>query len=475
LAHQSSALSKEIVSKSLNNFFIFLITVIGFFSAGIIYFYSIQGIILIVGLVILFTSIYYFPEISLIFFLFLPSFKDWFMENIPIFESIDLTILSFFIVVTAVLIKYMKSEIEFNFIKKYPNIFWSFIFFVAIVSISFLYTRASRSGLEKLLKFSILNTGIFLSSLVLFQGKQTNTRSLNIITVIASILGLSLLGVIVYNLFKGNIVEYFLRFSMLSANPISVARFISIGMILIFYRILKEDRPSMNLILWVFLGLLFVSLIGTASRGPLLSVMIGLTIYAYCFSNIDRWKLWLLGLGFILFILLMVLILPEGMTRRFMIIGSPDTSIVFQGKTRQVSTIFNRFYFWQLSLITMFKNLRNFIFGLGIGGFSSLFILKDFRIYPHNMFFEVLVEFGILGFGFFMWHFISSIEIIRKYFKNNSITSNNLPIPWLIISITIFISSMFSGNLTDNRMLWLFFGGFLCAVQSIIDINANPK
>ena len=50
-----------------------------------------------------------------------------------------------------------------------------------------------------------------------------------------------------------------------------------------------------------------------------------------------------------------------------------------------------------MSLQSWISSIVNFVFGLGSGGFSSLFIWRDWRWYPHNIFFEIIVELGLIG------------------------------------------------------------------------------
>jgi O-antigen ligase len=92
-------------------------------------------------------------------------------------------------------------------------------------------------------------------------------------------------------------------------------------------------------------------------------------------------------------------------------------------------------------------------FGLGAGGYSSLFIWRDFRWYPHNIFIEILAELGIVGFSLLVLFFYFSAKFLlknRKYYALGSSTPY-----WVSILLVTFFNSLFSGDVNDNRMFFM--------------------
>lgn len=108
--------------------------------------------------------------------------------------------------------------------------------------------------------------------------------------------------------------------------------------------------------------------------------------------------------------------------------------------------------------LDLFKkgNLFEVLFGFGPYSTSIVSILK---IYPHNLFIEVLVEYGIVG-------FILLINIFSGWlFKSYHIYKKNISLPTkqksMIICLNLvlivhFIGGMFSGYIIDSRLIFIF-------------------
>lgn len=91
------------------------------------------------------------------------------------------------------------------------------------------------------------------------------------------------------------------------------------------------------------------------------------------------------------------------------------------------------------------------IFGHGIGCFYKYYPDKDIQ-YPHNFILQLLYDGGIV---LFLIIVIPVIFGIKKWYKNSTIDE------YVLMSILLFSSvprSMFSGDLWESGLLWLFFG-----------------
>ena len=103
---------------------------------------------------------------------------------------------------------------------------------------------------------------------------------------------------------------------------------------------------------------------------------------------------------------------------------------------------------------------ENPIIGLGIGGFSTYYSGVDCRLYPHNMILEIGSELGILGLTsyFFLLAFCLTyfLTLRKKYTKKGKYYF--LLIAILAAFIFMFLNTMISGDINDNRLFFVWFG-----------------
>ncbi len=97
------------------------------------------------------------------------------------------------------------------------------------------------------------------------------------------------------------------------------------------------------------------------------------------------------------------------------------------------------------------------IFGVGIGGFSKITGLHYRQ--PHNMFLELLSEFGIIGFILFNIYIFYWLLFIKK----TKIKQDIILLSLVTLFIFYFLNAMVSGDITDNR-LFLALTGVLTSI-----------
>jgi len=115
--------------------------------------------------------------------------------------------------------------------------------------------------------------------------------------------------------------------------------------------------------------------------------------------------------------------------------------------------------------------LENPILGLGISGFRELSIYK---IYPHNIFYEFISELGITGGLIFISLIFYSIILMKRNPLSKNETYKELSLPLLSsMFIFILISSQFSGDFFDNRLV--FVGLLLIEIQKNFKFNSKQK
>lgn len=112
------------------------------------------------------------------------------------------------------------------------------------------------------------------------------------------------------------------------------------------------------------------------------------------------------------------------------------TSIIQSGGSR-------RFYIWELYIKHVISN--NFIFGVGVGGTSEMAALLETgqaaAIYlkpAHNMYIQLMVEFGLIGFTLFMFFYLQ----LFRTFCTLSKEDKKLKKRYLAIFITLLIMAM---------------------------------
>ena len=91
------------------------------------------------------------------------------------------------------------------------------------------------------------------------------------------------------------------------------------------------------------------------------------------------------------------------------------------------------------------------ITGKGIGSFGLYTYNQDFRAYPHNIFTETMAELGLIG---LIWLIAIFYVTLRMVPRSDDIT---FVIPYIVF-IFALIMSQFSGNLSDNRLLFTLLG-----------------
>ena len=395
------------------------------------------------------------PAIALMILSLTAIIKGYLINYFPVIEIVDITVIATLIIWLGL----VKILLEGNW--KLPSeqksIVYLFLIFGLLLGISYIYTASPDYGFRKILRFNTFAVTIFISPLLIIKSPADSKRLLSYFYfLLVIIIGIMLLQ-FVYFLKWGDfaiVLAYWNRISIPGANPIQVSRYLAIGAAMMI-ALLIRNKPSQSLHYFAILFVILLSIILSGSRGPLVSIIIGSIVYAILYERKHSSRIFGYGILAIGTIITLLLLLPESLTQRFFDISQGSVIMTQQG-VRRISTIATRFEFWSMSLQAWFSSITSFFIGLGAGSFSSLFIWRDWRWYPHNLFFEIIAELGLIGLVIGVLFIIKSYQIINKGIQRGSFTDHSAL--WVAGTVVMFIAAQFSGDINDNRILWMFIG-----------------
>jgi O-antigen ligase len=395
------------------------------------------------------------PAITLMILSLTAIIKGYLINYFPVIEIVDITVIATLIIWLGL----VKILLEGNW--KLPSepksIVYLFLIFGLLLGISYIYTASPDYGFRKILRFNTFAVTMFISPLLIIKSPADSKRLLSYFYfLLVIIIGIMLLQ-FVYFLKWGDfaiVLAYWNRISIPGANPIQVSRYLAIGAAMMI-ALLIRNKPSQSLHYFAILFVILLSIILSGSRGPLVSIIIGSIVYAILYERKHSSRIFGYGILAIGTIITLLLLLPESLTQRFFDISQGSVIMTQQG-VRRISTTATRFEFWSMSLQAWFSSITSFFIGLGAGSFSSLFIWRDWRWYPHNLFFEIIAELGLIGLVIGVLFIIKSYQIINKGIQRGSFTDHSAL--WVAGTVVMFIAAQFSGDINDNRILWMFIG-----------------
>ena len=237
-------------------------------------------------------------------------------------------------------------------------------------------------------------------------------------------------------------------FIAVGANYLSLGQMIGLGVVVIIYKLLRDGLWRKSSFVHLPILFLFVYiLLAAGGKGPLLATVVATlamivvhlvtTLSWLSYAKLSVFMLLLLGLVASLVALRSVDTPNYGIfttLARFesLIDGSNPLSLSSRTSRYQQS-----FEMWQS---------KPFL-GSGIGSWPILARLGDERDYPHNIFLEVAVEMGLVG--LFLLIILLTFAAINFIFS-----SQHERIVWLALFLSVFISAQFSGDISDNRLVF---------------------
>ena len=409
----------------------------------------------------------YNPGISLLILAFTGIIKGFLINIIPFFEVVDYTFLFTIFI--------WLGLFRLYFIKKWripdwsKSIFGIYTLFCIILLFSGFYTPSPNYGWQKIMRFIVFNTTMFITPFIIIKNIRDSKRTLFWFRNLLIVIVVTMMGYILYFLAISSGISLLLRVSILGANPITVGSFLAIGAGMIVILISRSAFKYWTLYIPI-LGILIIAIIATGSRGPLFSFLLGVLLFGIFFEKKNQKQLLLFFLFSVIFLVIALLVLPENLTGRYLNYTTGELVIQREG-VKRLSTIAMRLQYWELSISEWLRSIKTVLIGVGSGGFSSFYILRDYKFYPHNMFVEVLLELGVIGLSLLVlfWYKIAKILISIKKIESISIINAM----WIVAAVISFLGAQFSGDINGNRVVWMFAAIALTSVYS--EVNKNEQ
>ena len=318
-----------------------------------------------------------------------------------------------------------------------------------MIAVSYLYTSAPESGLTELVRFLFIGGLLLLAPLYLIRSEKDFKQFA---------VAFLVLGVV-------QSAALFLRVQTVSSTPDVDVTKIGAGwligtaiMFLIFYKF-TDSQSFRKLVMIVCLPILVAGLITAASRGAVLATATAFILTSLALRQ-SRNKLALAGVGVLIVVCAAAsLFLLGNMGNGKYKEKVEELALLSHGKDANGSAA-QRLQFYQAALSEIPEHP---ILGLGLDGWSVYYYGRDAREYPHDIFLEIAVEqglVGILAFGTFLIVLFLSIRDLRRL-------SGDYFIVLFSAVVLVLTAAMFSGNLDDDRSLWLW-TGMILAVSNVV-------
>jgi len=408
-----------------------------------------QNILIIIISLLGLIGIYFlfkYPEIAFGLFLIAGLYKGY-IRSINILPNFfDLTVFFGLIVGISIIFNILKNGIKIPKISS--KIFIPYFILIIIMLGSLLYTQAPIYGKDKFIRFVTITTMSMFAPLFLFKDREDLHRFFYTLILISSTMAVDS---IVNNLgiFRFHEVFY--------SNYISLGRINLLVCVMIIFYFIRISENITTKFGWSILFL--INIFGAFSdvgRMPIIA-FIGTLLFLAIFSLISllierspKAKKTLKTIFCILLIVLLIFIFFHNQFSNLIM----RMALLTQGGGK---SFLARLDLFKLSFKAFYENP---ILGLGVGGFSTYCIGVDQRLYPHNMILEIGSELGIFGLTsyFFLLAFCLTyfLTLRKKYTKKGKYYF--LLITILAAFIFMFLNTMISGDVNDNRLFFVWFG-----------------
>ena len=365
---------------------------------------------------------------------------DFFGINLSIILSVSFLLLSIPLLLSIKRVKHFNTK----------RLFYYFLLIIIILpAMLCLYFDYDTFGFEKYFNFIFIVIPLVI---IVIETFKYNDVRIFFKILLGFIIVLSLIGLLV-------VLNSSDRLSVLGGGPIVFARWMNIGLIILFF-IKQSSINKKSILLMLFF---FVLSLAAGSRGPVLSLAI--TFAVYFFLNFQKVFLRVLFLSFLI--------------ASIAFFSGINTSILGIGKTERLVTKDNRSKNARMVFASRsFDLMSHYPLGVGLGNWQvyankikPTHLLK--HQYPHNLVLEIFTELGIISGILFL---ILLLKILFYNYKKMYLNKNNehsfYPLLFYL-QFYLIINSFFSGSLNDSRLLFVIMAMILIELPLTLNRNNN--
>jgi len=329
----------------------------------------------------------------------------------------------------------------------------AFFFFVMVVAASYLYTPAPQYGGVKLMRVLVIGTFFLLAPLYLINSEE-DLRHFALTFV--------LLGMVQSLLLFLRVDRLSAPMAAASTEDVDVTRIGAgwvIGMailLLLFFQVVESPFWRKTLRMFA-VPVLIGGLITSAARGAVFATTIA-AIFLFFKAYKGRRKGTVIALAmFGVLCAAIAFYFLRGMGNG-KYTGKMDELIQLSEGHGTSGSAGKRLAFYIASIHEIPQRPLQ---GLGVGGWSVHYFGKDERAYPHDLWLELGTEeglIGILAFSVFLY------TIYRANRALSDLTGTHFIVLYGLL-LFILIATMFSGDLDDDRLIWLWSGMSLAVLH----------
>ena len=365
---------------------------------------------------------------------------EFFEVNLSIILSVSFLLLSIPLLLSIKRVKHFNTK----------RLFYYFLLITLIFPpILYSYFDYNAFGFEKYFNFIFIVIPLVI---IVIETFKYNDVRIFFKILLGFIIALSLIGLFVVSTSSD-------RLSVLGGGPIVFARWMNIGLIILFF--IKQSRINKkNILLMLFFLVLSLA---AGSRGPVLSLAI--TFAVFFFLNFQ--KIFLRVLFFSC--LIGSIVFFSGINTSILGIGKTERLVTKDNKSKNARMVFAS---RSLDLILHYP------LGVGLGNWQvyankikPTHLLK--HQYPHNLVLEIFSELGIISGILFL---ILLLKILFYNYKKMYLNKNNehsfYPLLFYL-QLYLISNSFFSGSLNDSRLLFVVMAMSLIETSLILKVKKN--
>ncbi len=218
------------------------------------------------------------------------------------------------------------------------------------------------------------------------------------------------------------------RFAGAYKNPNQMAYFLCFLLPFLYYFMMRGSNRFLKAFLALLIFFSIGSVLMSGSRGGILSL--GIVVLGIMLLRRD-FKLFLLCMVFVIAFIMIIRVVGKS---RFIETTSQRVSVLTKGDLKKASNF--RFIIWKAYYELIENKPVYIVFGKGFGVTSTTILKRyDLKVPPHNLYLQILVEFGLIGLCIWIYFLYRIIRRVIKARSQEDIISN---ITLVALSVILF-------------------------------------